>query len=326
MTTRRQFLVSASLLSVCNAAFAQQPGRTYRLAWITGGGGSRDRGDRALGYLSQAVFKPEGFVQGGNLSIESLYLGPGSKEDEALMTKLAAAKFDVIVALVDPSMIDALRRAAPGVPLVVMIGVDAVDEGLIREMSHPESGITGVSFMGSETLGKRIELLKEIFPTTRRVRLLTQKSEAHRMPVYTAFAKKAGVALKAFFVESARELDAFFAASLARDEAIYVGATRWNLEQSEEILRRALQKRSRVIYPFVHFVEAGGLATYQADLREAIERIGHIAVKVLRGTPTAGIPFEQVTRFQLVLNQKTAKSMGIVFPPEVLLRADRVID
>jgi putative ABC transport system substrate-binding protein len=326
MIRRRAILGAMGAIALFRtlAVPAQEQGRAYRMAWVAEG--TQKEWQRAKEYVLQGILAPAGFVPGANLSVDTRLAGVDAKQNDAMLAELAAANLDAITMFADPALVASLKRVAPRTPIIALMAGDAVNEGLIRSLAHPGGNITGITFIASETLGKRLELLKEVFPATRRVRLLTQQSESRSLDIYVAVAKQLGIELKPHFVESIADLDAFFARRLAGDEAVYVGLSAWNLQHVAEITAAANRARAPAIYPLSQFVDAGGLATYQADMRDAIKRLGEMTLLVLRGKRPAEIPFEQEPRFQMILNQKAARATGITFLPPVLLRADRVIE
>lgn len=325
---RREFLgrivgvLAATDAIVPTSARAQQPGRIYRIGWLSyvPESGAQVEIDIGLTVLARA-----GFVRGKNLVVEMRAGEPLQERLEAHAAELARTQLDLIFV---PTATAALvmRRHTSTIPIVAMSTGDPVAEGFAASFARPGGNVTGVSGLLTDTGLKRYELLKEIFPTTRRLRFLTQKVHERWVEPARIYAAKNGMLLVPFFVESAEELESFFANSLARDEAVYVGTTAWNFMHRATIVAHANRVRAPVIYPNITYVEAGGLVTYQSDPRDGVARMADLAVRVLRGEKPADIPFEQLMRVYLVINQKTAKSVGVTFPPSVLVRADRVIE
>jgi putative tryptophan/tyrosine transport system substrate-binding protein len=302
-----------------SSLLAQQAGRVHRLGIF--GIGASDDVRRAvqpfLGLLAKA-----GFAEGKNLEVVIKAGASDSAPPDPVAAELVAAKPDAIL-VASPAVI-ALKRHTATIPIVAVIGFDPVAAGLVASLAHPGGNVTGVSLLSVETGDKRVELIKEAFPGVRRVHYLNQKGNMHFN--HEAHARRLGLSHEPLPIESAADLDAFFARPLGRDEAIHVATSQLNFVLREAIVAHANRARAQIVYPFVECVAAGGLIAYAGDLGFAMARAMNIVARIFSGADPAGIAFEQATRVVLVVNLRTARQIGIAIPQSVLLRADRVIE
>lgn len=327
---RRQFVgwagkaIALSALSLVLPALslAQQPDRVYRLGVM--GFGELDAVRKTLkpflGVLAQA-----GFTEGKNLQIELRVAPSESLPLDAAAAELVAAKPDAMFVASNPGAA-ALKRATSAIPIVLVTGADPVGLGLIQSFAHPGGNLTGVTSLSTEAGNKRVELVKEAFPGTRRIHYFNQKSNMRFNEEHRRHAQKLGMAHEFAVVENAHDLDTFFTRAFGPGEVISVGLSQTNFAMREAIVARASAARVPAIYPFLEAAEAGGLIAYSADLRDVVGRAMQMVARILKGARPADIPFEQATRVSLVINQKTARALGITIPQVVLLRADRVIE
>lgn len=327
---RRQFVgwagraiaLSALSLALPALSLAQQPDRVYRLGVM--GFGELDAVRKTLnpflGVLAQA-----GFTEGKNLQIELRVAPSESLPLDAVAAELVAAKPDAIFVPSNPGAA-ALKRATSAIPIVLVTGADPVALGLIQSFARPGGNLTGVTSLSIEAGSKQVELIKEAFPATRRIHYFTQKANMHLNEARRRHAQKLGMAHDLVVVENAQDLDTFFTKAPGPGEVISVGLSQMNFAMREAIVARANAARIPAIYAFLEAVEAGGLIAYAADLRDVVGRAMQMVARILKGARPAEIPFEQATRVSLVINQKTARALGITIPQVVLLRANRVIE
>jgi len=242
---------------------------------------------------------------------------------DALAAELVAMKVDVIVA---PGTIAALaaKRATRTIPIVFPTTGDPVSDGLVESLARPGGNITGLTTITTQLNGKRLELLKEAFPDTRRIYYLNQKANLHFLERDDPYARKLGVEMEGVAVESREDVEAFFARRF-RAEGVSVATSALNYVLREPMVAAANKARVPVAYPFVECVYAGGLMAYAGDLRYAMGRAMHLAAQILKGANPAGLAFEQSARISLVVNMKTAQALQLAIPESVLLRADEVI-
>lgn len=327
---RRQFVgwagrvLALSTLSLALPALslAQQSGRVYTLGVMAFGelGTVRKMLNPFLGVLSQA-----GFAEGRNLRIELRVALSESHPLDAVAADLVAAKPDAIMVPSNPGAA-ALKRATSAIPIVLVTGSDPVALGLIQSFARPGGNLTGVTSLSIEVGNKRVELIKEAFPATSRIHYFNQKGNMHFNEEPRRHAQKLGMAHDPVVVENTQDLDTFFTKVSGPGDVINVGLSQMNFVMQEAIVARANAARVPAIYPFLEAADAGGLIAYAADLRDVVGRAMQMLARILNGARPAEIPFEQTTRVSLVINQKTARALGITIPQAVLLRADRVIE
>jgi putative tryptophan/tyrosine transport system substrate-binding protein len=270
-----------------------------------------------------------GYVESRDLAIEHRY-GEGVIERlPTLATELVHLKVDVIVTTAGPPSL-AVKQATTTIPIVFTQVSDAVAEGLIASLARPGGNITGLTQMGPELAGKRLELLKEALPKISRVAILlrTAGSQASvaRLKETQVAAKGMGVQLQSLEVGSADDLDgAFRAATAGRAGALIVVQTAFINTHRARIVELAAKSRLPTMFEERTHVESGGLMSYGPSFFDLHRRAATYVDKILKGTKPAALPVEQPTKFELIINLKTAKQIGLTIPPNVLARADRVI-
>jgi putative ABC transport system substrate-binding protein len=224
----------------------------------------------------------------------------------------------------------AAKAATATIPIVMLFVGDPVGAGLVSSLTHPGANVTGTSLMAPDVSGKRLELLREIVPKLRRVAILwnpRNASAAAEMRATETAARSLGLTVYSAAVDSASRLDAAFAGmARARPDGVLVmldALTSWH---RREIAAAALTARLASIFPSWTYVESGGLVGYGPDYRAIAGRAASYVDKILKGARPGDLPIEQPTKFELVINLKTAKALGLTIPPSLLQRADRVIE
>ena len=314
------------ILVVTPATEAQQEPKVYRVGFLSPGFPRPDH-DPPVDAFRQGL-RDFGYVEGHNLVIA--YRGAEGQEERlpALAAELVGLPVEVIVA-VSPAATRAAQHATTSIPIVMIAG-DPVGAGFVASLAHPGGNITGLSLMMAELPGKRLELLKETVPQSTRVAVLANPA----FPFYklylnnlTVAAQALGLSLSVMEVHRADELDPAFAA-LSREgaDALMVLA---DPALMENLLGRvadlAATHRLPTMYNWKMYVEAGGLMSYGPSLPDSHRRAATYVDKILKGAKPADLPVEQPTKFELVINLKTAKALGITFPPTLLMLADEVI-
>jgi putative ABC transport system substrate-binding protein len=277
-----------------------------------------------------------GYVEGKNLVIEFRFTNVGTRmTDDATLTanarELVALKVDVIAASIDPAIV-AASKVAGSVPIVMLNATDPVALGLAETLSHPGRNITGMTRLSPELIAKNVEILLETLPHAKRIALLIGPNR-QLAQLYVRNAKAAAqsrhVALQVAEVRDDAGLDAAVA-TLKRDaaEGVVIGDTGAGVFWTERVrLADLLLTRGLpTIFANTENVEAGGLMAYSPSSVAHYRRAAVFIDKILRGTRAGDIPIEQPTTFDLAVNMKTAKALGVVFPPSLLIRADRVIE
>lgn len=334
---RREFI---TLLGGAAAAWpvpvhAQQPGKVYRIAIVIPSGSI----DRWNAVASPRYWRPffeelrgQGFVEGQNLVVER-YSGEGQTDLYAdLAHKVVASKPDAIYVQTD-RMAANFKAASATIPIVANLA-DPVAFGLVSSLAHPGGNITGVvGDAGIEFYSKYLELLRQAVPGASRIAYLTPRevwdSPTLLTPVRAA-ARQVGVSLIPALLEAPiREAEfrrVFAAMAQQRADGLIVGSSSENSSSARLIVELAENARLPTIYPGRWFAERGGLMSYSADYPDLNRRAGADIAQILKGANPGEIPFYQATRFELVINLKTAKTLGLTVPQSLLARADAVIE
>src|SRR5438093_6335508 len=268
-----------------------------------------------------------GYVEGRNLTLEYRSAEGRPERVRELALQIARQKPDVIVVL-GGDMVPFVKDATSTTPVVMLTSQDPVEAGVITSFGRPGGNLTGVAFVSSETAGKRLQFLKEAVPSLTRVAVLWYPD--HPDGEYRdieAAARRLGVHIQSLEVRRPEDFDgAFQAATRARAEALMVVSSRFmNLSRSR-ILEFVSKQRIPLVTGWGPWVRAGGLVSYGPDLDALMKRAASHVDKILKGAKPADLPIEQPTKFELVINLKTAKALGLTIPPSVLGRADQVIE
>jgi putative ABC transport system substrate-binding protein len=325
MIGRRELLVAlgAVTLSTPRRAFAQQPA-SFRVGWI-----SLDQADGSPFFEPfRSGMRDLGWVEGRNLTIDARWADGSTERLDLMAAELVALKPHVIVT--QGGALSPFRKAAATVPIVFGYSGDPVEAGFVESLARPGRNLTGVSFLSLELVGKRTELLKDVVPTLTRVAILANPEhpgdQAELRASQTA-AKALGLTLEYFAVRGVPELEhAFAAVPRSRSEAIVVFPDAFTLRSRERIARFGLEHRIPVISGWARFAESGCLMTYGPNLRVSFRRLATYVDRILKGAKPAELPVELPTSVELVVNMKTAKTLGLTIPPAVLARADEVIE
>ena len=324
---RRAFLgtLAGGLLAAPLVAEAQQAAKIARIGYL---------GRKANSHLHAAFLqglRDLGYVEGRNVVIEVRDAEGRNERLPALAAELVALKVDVIVAVATPAAL-AAKQATKTIPVVFTALADPVTSGLVTSLARPGGNITGVSFLAPEQVGKRLERLKEAVPGVSRVAVLWQPGD---VPETTAknLLKEAEVAARALgvrvqFVEARGPADfdrAFSDVTRARAGALTVLTSPMFVTERRRLVDLAARNRLPAVYGLREFVDAGGLMSYGSNTADVYRRAATYVDKILKGAKPADLPVEQPTKFELVINLKTAKALGLTIPPSLLQRADEVI-
>jgi putative ABC transport system substrate-binding protein len=269
-----------------------------------------------------------GHVEGSTYSLHERYAGNRAEALSGLAAELTRLKLDVIVAEASPA-VRAAQRSTAITPIVFITG-DPVASGFVHSLGRPGGNLTGIANLAQELFPKRVELLKEAVAGLRRLAMLnsTATDPAKISSSVRESARASGVeALPVTFVSRPEELERAFAeAARDRADAMLVAAHPFFNVHRDRIVSLALRHRLPTLYEFRDFVEAGGLMCYGTDMKAVYHRRATYVDRILKGTKPADLPVEQPTRFELVINLKTAKALGLTIPPSLLARADQVIE
>jgi ABC-type uncharacterized transport system substrate-binding protein len=312
------------LLTLCSSAEAQQPKKIFRVGVLSPAAGPPTTGFEAF----RQGLRDLGYVEGKNVTIE-YRLSQGNLEHlPELAAELVHLKVDVIVTS-GTAAAHAAKQATSTTPIVMGAGGDPVASGLVTSLARPGGNITGLSLQSPELHGKRLELLKETFPTVSYVaviRNIANQSSVHSASETEAVGKSLGVKLRSVEVRGPEDFnDAFRNMTTDRPDALITlsDSTLWNYRR--RIVEFALKNRLPAMFPEKEYVEDGGLMSYAPSVPDNFRRAAIYVDKILKGVKPADLPIEQPRKFELVINLKTAKQIGVTIPPNVLARADKVI-
>jgi putative ABC transport system substrate-binding protein len=328
---RREFI---ALLSGAAAAWplgasAQQAAKVPRIGYLTA---SLAANPHLLEAFRHGL-RDLGYVEGRNVVIE--YRDAEGKYDRlpALAADLVALKVDVIVVTGTPHAL-AAKQATSTIPIVVAIAADPVQSGLVTSLARPGAGnVTGLSLLAPELVGKSLELLKQAVPEFSRAAALWhpgdygERTEKDMLRAADAAARALGVRLQVVETRGPEDFDrAFSDMTRARAGALTVLASNMLLNERRRLVDLAAKNRLPAMYPLREFVDAGGLMAYGPDLADVFRRAATYVDKILKGAKPADLPVEQPTKFELVINLKSAKALGLTVPPSLLAQADEVIE
>ena len=324
---RRAFLSgAAALLARSLPAEAQQGGKVVRIGYMVVNA-VPDRSEAFRQGLHDL-----GYVDGRNVAIE--YRDAEGKPERlpALAAELVALQVHVIVA---PTTVAALavRRATSTIPIIFAGASDPVTSGLVTSLARPGGNVTGLSILGPELVGKRLEVLTQAVPGLSRVAVLqhpgTSGERTGKDMLKEAQVAGRALGLRLQFVEAQGPADfdkAFSDMTRARAEALTVLVSAMFLTERRRLVALAAKNRLPTVYPWREYVDAGGLMAYGPNDAELYRRAATYADKILKGARPGDLAVEQPTKFELVINLKTAKALGLTIPPSLLARADQVIE
>jgi putative tryptophan/tyrosine transport system substrate-binding protein len=318
---RRRIFVGAIggvLMLSARAVFPQQTLAHARIGWLA-------NGDTMPRHFFDQAMARLGWVEGKNLTVERRFSGAGGEQENSIAAEIVAWQPDVIVALgtIDALPVLALSRA---IPIVVITSADPVRQGLAASLARPGGNVTGTAGLTVEVFPKLLELARELVPGADRISILGDPRNPGYIPPPTA-TEALGFTAIARHASRPEELDHAFAAAAAEgDRAIIVQFSAVAFEERWRVTKLAADFRLPAIYPVRDYVDAGGLISYGPVIRDNFERAAVLVDKILRGARPGDLPIEQPTHFELVINLKTAKALGLSVPQALLARADEVIE
>jgi putative ABC transport system substrate-binding protein len=309
-------------------AQAQQSKKVPRIGYLSpvdpAGESTRSEGVRL-------ALRELGYIEGQNIAIEYRYAEAKLDRHPELAAELVRLKVDIIVVAGGDPIIRAVKNATKTIPIVMMHVGDPVEAGLVDSLARPGGNVTGLTLLSRELGGKRLELLKEAVPKVTRVAVLYEPASPAIVldvkEVLPAAARALGLSVRSWEIRDADSLERVFAAlNKERPDGLYVppGGPLMFANQ-KRIAGFALKSRLPSMYFNREAVDAGGLMYYGADLADSYRRVAYYVDKILKGAKPADLPVEQPTKFELVINLKAAKQIGLTIPPNVLARADKVI-
>jgi putative ABC transport system substrate-binding protein len=321
--------IAAFILIVIMPAFisvteAQQPTKIHRIGLLTGAAAPPPS---AASPFTQGLRKL-GYVEGQNITIEARYSNGQMDRLPELALELTRLKLDVIVAQTFPAAL-ALKQATSTIPIVVLGAGDPVATGLVASFARPGGNITGVSALENELSGKRLELLKEVFPKFSRGAVLWNAADlgmTFKFKEVERAAQALRVIVHASEVREPKDFDGVFLEIMRnRPDALFVITDPLTSLNRKQLFELATKNRLPAMYENSSYADDGGLIAYGPSQSDTLERALHHVDSILKGAKPAELPIEQPTKFELIINLKTAKALGLTIPPNVLARADRVI-
>jgi putative ABC transport system substrate-binding protein len=316
-------LLGGLILASIHIAEAQQSPKVAKIGWLTAGAGSV-----AGPELFRQEIRTLGHVEGRNITFEYRYAEGKPDRVPVLVDELVRLKVDVLVVNSTPVTL-AAKNATKTIPIVFHNVADPVAAGLVDSLARPGGNITGFTIITAVLAGKRLELLKETIPNLSRVFVLwnpQNPGNALNWKESQLPARELSLQLHSVEISSPVRYESAFKEMIeARSSAIAVMQDPLTISNRKIIADLALKNRLPAIYPRGDFVESGGLMSYGADQTESVKRVAFMVDKILKGAKPADLPVEQPTKFQLIINLKTAKALGLTIPPLVMMRAEKVI-
>jgi ABC-type uncharacterized transport system substrate-binding protein len=323
--SRFVFVVVILFFALCVSAEAQQLKKIPRIGYLTVSSLSANV-DRVEAF--RKGLRDLGYVEGKSVVIEWRSAGGKAERQGQLAAELVTLKVDVIVTS-GPKMTRSAKEATSTIPIVMTQDEDPVSAGFVVSLARPGGNITGMSNLAPEISGKRLELLKEVVPRLLRVAVFGDSNEpvnSKTLKEMEGAAGVLGVQLQVLDLLSPKEIEtAFRNATQGRADAFLVLPSAIHADYRSHIVNLALKNRLPSIYYSPQFVEVGGLMSYAPSLTDLSRRAATYVDKILKGAKPRDLPVEQPTKFELVINLKTAKQIGLTIPPNVLARADKVI-
>jgi putative ABC transport system substrate-binding protein len=321
---RRDFivLIGAAGAGLPLGALAQQSGKIWRIGFIA------HRYEKFYEPLFQGL-RELGYVEGQNLVVERRFADGRSERFQGFADEMVRLKADIIIVVTTPAAL-AARNATTTIPIVHPAAIDPVGTGLIASLAHPGGNITGLAVLNAETSAKRLELLREVVPGLSQGAVLWNAANPANALAWkeTEGAGRAlGVTLQSHELRGPKDFDnAFAMIAQQRAHIMLVLQDALTLEFRKEIIAFALQQRLPSMFVGKEWVEEGGLMSYGDRLPERYRRAADLVDRILKGAKPADLPVEQPTTFELVVNLKTAKAIGLTLPLTFLARADHVIE
>jgi putative tryptophan/tyrosine transport system substrate-binding protein len=320
--------LSTLLFALCLPVSAQQPKKVPRIGYLSP---LDSASESTRAEVIRLALRELGYIEGQNIAIEYRYAEGKRDRLPELAAELVRLKVDLIV-VAGGTTTQAAKNATKTIPIIMVgSGADPVEAGFVESLARPGGNVTGLTNLGQELGGKRLELLKEAVPKVVRVAVLydpTIPGTAREVKEdFTVAARALGLTVRSWEVRDADGFEKVFAAlNKERPDGLYVfGGGQLIGPNQKRIVGFALKSRLPSMYGSREAVEAGGLMSYGTVQAESYRRVAYFVDRILKGAKPADLPVEQPTKFELVINLKTAKQIGLTIPPNVLVRADRVI-
>jgi ABC-type uncharacterized transport system substrate-binding protein len=320
---RREFI---TLLSGAVAwpldALAQQPGKVWRMGFIAHGH------ETFYDALFEGL-REYGYEEGRNLIIERRYARGQAERFKEFAAELVRLNVDIIIVVTTPAAL-AVKNATKTIPIVHPNAIDPLNTGLIASLAHPGGNLTGGAQLTAEVSAKRLEILKKVVPGLSRAAAMWNPGNSAIVFSWKETqdaARALGIALQSHEVQGPKDFGAAFAAiAEERPDALLVLQDAVTMQQRNEIIDFAIQKRLPSMFQEKGWAAAGGLISYGENLSSMYRRAAYFVDRIFKGAKPADLPVEQATKFDMVLNLRTAKAIGFTFPDSILVLADEVID
>jgi putative ABC transport system substrate-binding protein len=323
-------LLCAMLFALCASASAQQPKKMHRIGYLVAGDPTTES---TRAEAIRLALRERGYIEGQNIAIEYRYAEGKPDRQLEIAADVVRLKVDVIVVSGGPNPIRAAKNATKTIPIVMVgfFGDDPVKIGLVESLARPGGNVTGATNLSGELGGKRLELLKEAVPRLSRVAVLynpaspgATREVKEDLPVA---ARALGLTLQHWQVRAADDFERAFAAKTKeRSDGLYVPSSGPVVRANgKRIADLAVKSRLPSVYYNREAVDAGGLMYYGADIADSYRRVAYFVDRILKGAKPSDLPVERPTKFDLVINLKTAKQIGLTIPAEVLARANNLI-
>ena len=324
--TRRAFC--SMLLALPVSARAQQPKKVALIGYLSNG---NPASDSARAEAIRLALRERGYIEGQNIAIEYRYTEGKRDRLPELAAELVRLKVDIILAASGDFLTQAAKNATKTIPIVMTGGgTDPVEAGLIESLARPGGNVTGLTNLNRELGGKRLELLKEAVPKFVRVAVLYEPASPPAVielkEYLPAAARALRLAIQPWEVRGADGLEKVFAAlNKQRPDGLYVIGSALMIANGKRIAGLALKSRLPSMFGRGEDIEVGGLLSYGADVAESYRRVAYFVDRILKGAKPADLPVEQPTKFEFVINLKTAKQINLTIPQWTLMKADKVI-
>jgi putative ABC transport system substrate-binding protein len=285
--------------------------------------------DRLRGF--RQGLKDAGYIEGENVAVEYRWGENRLDRLPELAADLARRRVAVIAASGGFAVASAAREATSTIPVVFIVAEDPVRLGLVASLARPGGNLTGVNFLATELVAKRLELLRELVPGATRIAVLVNPADAANteptLRDVEAAARAIGLKIQIVRASTSREIDAAFAAiARERPEAFFVGNAPFLNVRRVQLVQLAARHAIPATYPGREYAEVGGLMSYGANIADAFRQVGVYCGRILKGAKPADLPVVQSTKFELVINHQTARMMGLTVPEKLLVAADEVIE
>ena len=312
------------LLGAAHPSGAQQSGKMFRIGILSP---AKQPSTKVFEAFREGL-RALGYIEGRNITIEYRLAAGDNSQLPAFAGELARLPVDIIVTDGGERVAEIAHEAAPTTPIVMAVAANPIVTGLVASFAHPGGSLTGFSLLAVELSAKRVELLKELLPTTSRIAALWIRSFGTAgLHATEEAAPSLGVQLRVVEIPSAAEIPTGFGAAIAAGaEALVVvpAAMFWN--ERAQIVGLAAKHRLPAIYPEREYTDDGGLISYGPDVSDNFRRAAGYVDQILKGANPGDLPVQQPTKFRLVINLKTAQAIGLTIPPAILALADEVIE